>query len=138
MFLKSYFSNLGTQPIQEKMNEVINNPTMSFNLFRNIELNYNIRDINEEQNILGNIQSSILDYLDKKIELLLAENRVNEISDILANYELMMITPEKIKIMQKNPQQFIGINENINKFNEIKNKYKSYLNEEIKSSGIKK
>lgn len=138
VFLKSYFSNLGTQPIQEKMNKVINNPTMSFNLFRNIELNYNIRDINEEQNILGNIQSSILDYLDKKIELLLAENRVNEISDILANYELMMITPEKIKIMQKNPQQFIGINENINKFNEIKNKYKSYLNEEIKSSGIKK
>ena len=110
VFLKSYFSNLGTQPIQEKMNEVINNPTMSFNLFRNIELNYNIRDINEEQNILGNIQSSILDYLDKKIELLLAENRVNEISEILANYELMMITPEKIKIMQKNPQQYIGIN----------------------------
>ena len=138
VFLKSYFSNLGTQPIQEKMNEVINNPTMSFNLFRNIELNYNIRDINEEQNILGNIQSSILDYLDKKIELLLDENRVNEISDILANYELMMITPEKLKIMQKNPQQFIGIDENINKFNEIKNKYKSYLNEEIKSSGIKK
>ena len=138
VFLKSYFSNLGTQPIQEKMNEVINNPTMSFNLFRNIELNYNIGDINEEQNILGNIQSSILDYLDKKIELLLAENRVNEISDILANYELMMITPEKLKIMKKNPQHFIGIDENINKFNEIKNKYKSYLNEEIKSSGIKK
>lgn len=138
VLLKSYFSNLGTQPIQEKMNEVINNPTMIFSLFRNIELNYNIRDINEEQNILGNIQSSILDYLDKKIELLLAENRVNEISDILANYELMMITPEKLKIMQKNPQHFIGIDENINKFNEIKNKYKSYLNEEIKSSGIKK
>ena len=138
VFLKSYFSNLGTQPIQEKMNEVINNPIMSFNLFRNIELNYNIRNINEEQNILGNIQSSILDYLDKKIELLLAENRVNEISNILANYELMMITPEKLKIMKKNPQHFIGIDENINKFNEIKNKYKSYLNEEIKSSGIKK
>lgn len=50
----------------------------------------------------------------------------------------MMITPEKLKIMQKNPQHFIGIDENINKFNEIKNKYKSYLNEEIKSSGIKK
>lgn len=138
VFLKSYFSNLGTQPIQEKLNEIINNPTMSFNLFRNIELNYNIRDINEEQNILGNIQLSILDYLDKRIELLLAENRVNEISGILANYELMMITPEKLKMMQKNSQQFIGIDESINKFNEIKNKYESYLNEETKSSGIKK
>ena len=79
-----------------------------------------------------------LDYLDKKIALLLAENRVNEISRILANYELMMITPEKLKMMQKNPQQFIGIDESINKFNEIKNKYESYLNEETKSSGIKK
>lgn len=47
VFLKSYFSNLGTKNIQEKLNEIINNPKMSSNLFRSIELNYNIRDINE-------------------------------------------------------------------------------------------
>lgn len=138
VFIKSYFSNLGTKPIQEKLNEIIDNPNMASNLFRSIELNYNIRRINEEQNILGNIQLSLLDYLDKKIEQLFKENKEAEIKNILANYELMMINNEKLKIMKKNPQQFIGIDESINKFNEIKNKYESYLNEETKSSGIKK
>ena len=89
--------------MQERLNEIINNPNISYNLFRSIELNYNIGDINEVQNILGNIQLSILDYLDKKIELLLSDNIVNEASSVLTNYELMMISSEKLKIMQKNP-----------------------------------
>lgn len=138
VFIKSYFSNLGTMPMQEKLNEIINNPNLSHNLFRSIELNYSIRDINEEQNILGNIQSTLLDYLDKKLELLFANNKVDEINNILTNYELMLISPEKLKLMQKNSQLFVGIGESMQKFNEIKNKYETYLNDETKSSGIKK
>lgn len=138
VFLKSYFSNLGTKNMQEKLNEIINNPTMSSNLFRSIELNYNIRDINEEQNVLGNIQSSLLDYLDKKIELLLADNKVDEINSILTNYELMIINPEKLKIMQKNSKQYVGVDESIKKFAAIKSKYEIYLEENIQSSGVKK
>lgn len=138
VFIKSYFSNLGTMPMQEKLNEIINNPNLSHNLFRSIELNYSIRDINEEQNILGNIQSTLLDYLDKKLELLFANNKVDEINNILTNYELMLISPEKLELMQKNSQLFVGTGESIQKFNEIKNKYETYLNDETKSSGIKK
>ena len=138
VFIKSYFCNLGTMPMQEKLNEIINNPNLSHNLFRSIELNYNIRDINETQNILGNIQSTLLDYLDKKLESLLADNKVDEINNILTNYELMLISSEKLKIMKKNSQLFVGIDESIQKFNEIKNKYLSYLNDETKVSGIKK
>lgn len=138
VFIKSYFSNLGTMPMQEKLNEIINNPNLSHNLFRSIELNYSIRDINEEQNILGNIQSTLLDYLDKKLELLFANNKVDEINNILTNYELMLISPEKLELMQKNSQLFVGTRESIQKFNEIKNKYETYLNDETKSSGIKK
>lgn len=137
VFLKSYFSNLGTKNIQEKLNQIINNPEMSFNLFRNIELNYNIRNINEEQNILGNIQSSLLDYLDKKIELLLANNKFDEINSILTNYELMIISPEKLKIMKKDSQQYVGIAESIEKFSAIKIKYEIYLNENIQSSSLR-
>lgn len=138
VFLKSYFSNLGTMPMQEKLNEIINNPKSSYDLFRSIELNYSIRDINEEQNVLGNIQSTLLNYLDKKLELLLSNNKVDEINNMLTNYELMLISPEKLKIMQKDPQLFAGIDESIQKFNEIKNKYEAYLNDDTKSSGIKK
>ena len=46
-FARSYFLNLGTTPIQNKLNEIINNPVMSYNLFRSIELNYSIKNLNE-------------------------------------------------------------------------------------------
>ena len=49
-----------------------------------------------------------------------------------------MISPKKLEIIKKNPQQFVGIDESIKKFTEIKNKYETYLNEEIKPSGVKK
>lgn len=137
VFIKSYFSNLGTMPMQEKLNEIINNPNLSHNLFRSIELNYSIRDINEEQNILGNIQLLLLDYLDKKIEMLVADNKADEISNILAMYELMMVSPEKLKIMLKDPQKFIGIDESITKFKFIKDKYETYLSENTNASGVK-
>ena len=129
VFLKSYFSNLGTMPMQEKLNEIIDDPNMSHNLFRSIELNYNIRHTNEEQNVLGNIQSSILDYFDKKLELLLADNKVDEVSNLLTSYESMLINPEKLKIMKKDPQKYIGVTESIDKFNAIKTKYAMYLND---------
>lgn len=138
VFLKSYFSNLGTIHMQEKLNEIINNSDKSYDLFRSIELNYNIRDINEEQNILGNIQLSMLDYLDKKIELLLADNRVDEIRSILKNYEMMMINQEKLKLMNKHPRLFVGVEESIQKFAEIKSKYEFFLNENTNLPGMKK
>lgn len=126
VFLESYFSNLGTSPIQEKLNKIINDPTMSFNIFRSIELNYNANEVCEKQNILGNIQSMLLEYLNKKIELLFADDKVEEINNILTNYESIMITPEKLKVCYKNPQQFVGIDENVIKFNNIRDKYSKY------------
>ena len=137
VFIKSYFSNLGTKKIQEKLNEIINNPKMSYKLFRNIELNYNIRKINEEQNILGNIQSTLLEYLDKKIEILLEHNKTDEINNILKNYELLLISPQKLKIIEKDPEQYIGVNECIEKFTAIKNKYTNNLNESVQPTTIK-
>ena len=136
-FARSYFLNLGITPIQNKLNEIINNPIMSYNLFRSIELNYSIKNLNEEQNVLGNIQLMLLDYLDKKLEQLLSDNKISEISNILINYDWLLIKSDKLKTMKKNPQKFIGIEESLKKFGIIKEKYQIYLNESIKSTSIK-
>ena len=118
-------------------NEIINNPIMSYNLFRSIELNYSIKNLNEEQNVLGNIQLMLLDYLDEKLEQLLSDNKISEIINILINYDWFLIKPDKLKTMKKNPQKFIGIEESLKKFIIIKEKYQIYLNESIKSTNIK-
>lgn len=41
--------------MQNKLNEIIDNPTMSYKLFRSIELNYCLGGLIGEQSILGNI-----------------------------------------------------------------------------------
>lgn len=138
VFLKSYFSNLGVVPMQDKLNEIINNPTMSYDLFRKIELNYNISDLNEEQNVLSNIQLILLEYLNKKMELLLIDNKFDEISHTLDAYELIIIDSEKLKSINKNPQKFTDIDECMKKFNFIKDKFKIYLNQNAELLGARK
>lgn len=69
--------------------------------------------------------------------MLVADNKADEISNILAMYELMMVSPEKLKIMLKDPQKFIGIDESITKFKFIKDKYETYLSENTNASGVK-
>lgn len=138
MFLKSNFSNLGTKQLEKKLNEIVNNPDLSYSVFRNIELNFNIRYINNEQNILGNLHSTLLDYLEKKIEILLFEQKQEEINKILDFYQMMLVTPDKLTIMKKNPEHYIGIRESIIKFNTIKEKYYNYVSENKIQDSIKK
>ena len=119
-FLRAYFSNQGICPMQDELYDLIKDPNKCYELFRNIELNYNIRGLCSEQNILGNIQDSLLDYLEKKLEIMSKENSIEEISEVLKNYEIMMITPEKLKMMNENPQNYYGIAENIIRYEAIK------------------
>ena len=79
----------------------------------------------------------LLDYLDKKLEQLLSDNKISEISNILINYDWLLIKSDKLKTMKKNLQKFIGIEESLKKFGIIKEKYQIYLNESIKSTSIK-
>lgn len=133
VFLTTYFSNLGIKPIKEKLQNVINDEQKSFELFRNIELNFQIKNFDGKQNILGSIQMSILDYLERKIKTLLECNNIKEINDCLTIYEQILITPEKLTIIQKNPKNYDGLDENLERFNSIKQKYSYSLNDIIQS-----
>ncbi|MGN0973207.1 MAG: hypothetical protein ACI4OT_00535 [Bacilli bacterium] len=127
VFLNAYFSNLGTKPIEEKLQGLIDDEDKSFELFRNIELNFQIRDFAEKQNVLGNIQMSILDYLEQKIDLLLSINNTKEINECLTIYEQMLITPEKLNTMNKNPKNYCGLEESLIQFDTIKQKCSNIL-----------
>ncbi len=65
---------------------------------------------------------------------LAAENREDEIRSVLTNYEKVLITPEKLEKIQKNPQLYVGVDASVERFSEIKSKYGSYLGEETKPS----
>lgn len=135
---RTYFSNLGTNPLEEKLNEIINNPNKSYALFRNIELNYNLKEIDEEQNVLGNIQLSMLDYLDKKVQMLIADNETEKARNLLFTYDSVIISPETLKMKGKNPSNFVGIDESVMKFELIKDKYKAYYGENSKTATTSK
>lgn len=127
VFVESYFSNLGTSPMQKKLEQLINDKSKSYELFRNIELNYQIGDFDEEQNVLGNIQLTILDYFEKKLEILLQCGNLDDIKSTLQIYEQMLVTPDKIVIMNKNPNNYIRLNESLTRFESIKQKYNDVL-----------
>lgn len=134
VFIKSYFSNLGTNLLQAQLNQIIDIPEKSYNLFRNIETNYNIRNLCEEQNILGYVQSTLLDYLDAKLEMMLETSDLHEISKVLQTYESVLVTPEKIKKMDLNSHGYFGVAESISKYDAIKTKCLLHLRDNRKTS----
>lgn len=129
--IKCYFSNLGIEPIKQKLQEIILNPNMSYQLFRNIELNYQIRHSDEQQNVLAAIQSTLVDYLTAKIEKMSNLDKDEEIKKLLSTYELYLITPEILQLMKKNPSNYIGLSTSIEKFYQLKNEIIGLQSEDL-------
>ena len=137
-FSKSYFSNLGTELLEKELGKIINNSNLSFQLFRSIEINFQIRNLKGKQGILGSIQIALLDYLKAKCEMLSEMGNWEEIANILTIYEQMMITPEKLKIMNKNSDDYEGIEESISKFKNIQEQFTyQVVNDKIENSVTK-
>lgn len=122
-FQKSYFGNLGTLELEKEFCNLINDTAKAFELFRNIEINYQLGEPKEKQNILGKIQMSLLDYLKKKLEILYAQNDIDSINQILYIYENMIISNEVLDITGKNSKNYDGITESMIRFQEIKESY---------------
>ena len=124
VLLKSYFGNLGIKEIENELFKFDDSKFKSFKLFRDIENNFLLRKIkNESTNLVGNIQNSLIDCLEKKITLLESNGLSNEIDKILMAYEMGLVTPERLKLMNKNPDDYVGVTDSIERFNEIKNRY---------------
>ena len=123
VFLKSFFSNLGISELKLKFQELINDPDKIYQLFRQIELNFQIRNLDDKQNVLGNIQSTLLDYLEVKIKKIYEEGDFKTISNIFNMYEQFLITPDKLKLMGKNPKNYLGLSLSLDEFMNLKKAY---------------
>lgn len=128
VFFESYFGNKGINNIKQKLHELINDEDKSFELFRNIELNYHIEHLNEPQNVYSNIIHSLLDYLERKIDTLFGNNEFDQISNLLINFEAFLLTPEKITFRKENVDNYVGLEEVLERFNSLK---ANYLQEKV-------
>lgn len=120
---ESYFGNNGTELLESELCKLINNKEKAFELFRKIEVNYQLGNTCEKQNILGNIQLTMLDYLEKKIETLSVQGKSDEIDQIIYIFENMIVTPKTLQAMGRNPNNYEELTDSIIKLNEIKGKY---------------
>ena len=124
---ESYFGNKGTELLESELCKLINDKEKAFELFRSIEVNYQLGNGSEKQNILGNIQLTMLDYLEKKLEILSVQGKDGEINKIIYFFENMIVTPRKLQAMGRDANNYEGVTDSIIKLDEIKGKYGKQL-----------
>ena len=130
VLLESYFSNKGLEEIKNNLLKYINDENKVFSLCRNIEFNYLIRDLTDKQSILGNIQSSLLDFLEAKCKKELENPYLDKemFINILDFYGKNLIAESDMESIHKNPDNYVGINKNKEQFLKIKDKYLAAIN----------
>lgn len=124
---ESYFGNKGTELLESELCKLINDKEKAFELFRSIEVNYQLGNGSEKQNILGNIQLTMLDYLEKKLEILSVQGKDEEINKIIYFFENMIVTPRTLQAMGRDANIYEGVTDSIIKLDEIKGKYGKQL-----------
>ena len=124
---ESYFGNKGTELLESELCKLINDKEKAFELFRSIEVNYQLGNGSEKQNILGNIQLTMLDYLEKKLEILSVQGKDGEINKIIYFFENMIVTPRTLQAMGRDANNYEGVTDSIIKLDEIKGKYGKQL-----------
>lgn len=124
---ESYFGNKGTELLESELCKLINDKEKAFELFRSIEVNYQLGNGSEKQNILGNIQLTMLDYLEKKLEILSIQGKDGEINKIIYFFENMIVTPRTLQAMGRDANNYEGVTDSIIKLDEIKGKYGKQL-----------
>lgn len=125
--LSSFFANKGISPLEEKLNQIISDPNMSFQLFRNIENNYEVDELDEVQSFMGDVQKTLIEYLIVKV----TKEKEKEDFDsratlkMLTDYETMLVTDDVLRQMGKIPNNYLGIKESVQKFKEFKKSFEA-------------
>lgn len=129
IMLESYFGNKGTKEIEKELDNYGNNFLNSSLLFRRIEDNFYLKDFEGKQGVLAGIQATLIEYYKNKMLFYIQNNLISkeEVEQSLTFYETMLITPEKLKLMNKDPNNYIGIYDSIEKFNIVKEEIISTL-----------
>ena len=131
--IDSYFGNLGNKLLCEKLFEIDNDAVKASSLFVLIDVNYSLHQKNEEQTILGTIQSRLVDYYSKKI-LSDIENGVSEleIRRSMDAYKKMLVTKEVLNTMQKNPANYPNLDVSIAAYKKLEMKVNNLFKSKVK------
>lgn len=124
-----YFKHDGIGKLKEGLQSVIKDEDKSYQLFRRIEYNYQLRKNNEKQTLLGNIQSTLVEYFKEKIKQALLDNSMtpSQIKMALDSYQEFLITPEALIEKGKNPNNYIGLDKSVEEFKEMRAKFELVL-----------
>lgn len=128
--LDSYFGNLGNNLLCEKLCEINDDVAKASSLFALIDLNYSLHEKNEEQTILGTVQSKLVDYYSQRIfmdiEKGVSESEIRKSMDI---YKNMLVTKDVLNTMKKDPSNYPNLDISIEAYNnleiEVNNLFKS-------------
>ena len=132
IILESFFSNKGTTDIKNSLDSLGLENTKSEELLTNIEINHWFEPEASQQNILGNIQDTLVEYFIKKVENGLINNTIDmeQLPTIFDEYEETLIDPIKLKLLGKDSECYEGITDSIKKFNSYKKRYTYLVNPE--------
>lgn len=105
----------------------------AFTLLRNIEENYNNRHLDIEQNLSSSIQNTLLDCLEIKINNMTNDSNYTplDIQTFINNYAQNIVLPDSFELQGKNPNNYIGLNESVDRFIEIKASYEQQISDQI-------
>ena len=99
-------------------------------LFRRIEDNFYLKNLDRPQTVLANIQLSLIQYFKVKLLNDLEHNiDYHQILNSLDFYENMLITKEGLVINKKNPNNYILLDESIQKFYQLKEEVLLFISE---------
>ncbi len=126
----SYFYNLGTDLLSEKLFEISPDmPEEAKKLFINIELNYllELLNSNQEQTLLGESQRILVAFYSQKIYTDIASGvEEDEIKKSMSTYKNVLITNEVITKLGKDPSKYPNLN--------ISTKMYQYLEENVNNA----
>lgn len=131
----SYFGRLGITKIEQKLNEI--DSIYSMSLLKNIEYSYLIRsELGDTPNtFLGISQNTLIHLFEQKL-LKDIENGMSkeEIMSTINTFEQMLITPEILKTIGLNPDNYKGIDISKYAFNNTKEYILNMLEEKIENN----
>lgn len=125
ILVESYFGNKGIKDLEIQLNKIIPDKDKSNLLFRLIELNFQALKLRRPQNFAGRVQDMLLDYFEAKLEYLIStkEYTKEQIEYLIYYFENSLVKPELLHLINKDPDNYIGLIESNERFYEIVNKY---------------
>lgn len=127
----SYFSAQGIDSIKHRLQEYGLSEVEANNLFDQIEINYLLHEkYNDVPNyVLGSVQSTLLDCFEMRCRQIMNNPNFDreQIENMFNIYGYMLVTPYVLEQNGKNPSNYEGLSDNLERFRSLREQYMTEL-----------